>query len=110
MKIIPMTNVVEKKLTSEFKYISSWYFNAINTTYINISNMESLVIIDFIFSFSSSGFLFELSMPDFFDDCLLELLHVVLKYLILLNLGEKLNLLLHNNVDCTVCNSLRIFL
>jgi len=56
--------------------------------------MDNLVRTDFISSFSS-GFLSGFS--DFFGDCLLELLHVVLKYLTLLNLGEKLNLPLHNN-------------
>lgn len=93
--------IVDKKLTSEFEYASIWYFNAIRVTYTTISHMESLVRTDFISSFSS-GFLPEFSTPDFFGDCLLELLHVVLKYLILLNLGEKLNLLLHINVDCSV--------
>jgi len=67
--------------------------------------MENLVKTDFISSFSS-GFLSGFSKPDdFFDDCLLELLHVVLKYLTLLNLGEKLNLPLYNT-DCTARNSL----
>jgi len=66
--------------------------------------MESLVRIDIILSFSS-GFLSGFSEPDFFADCSLELLHVVLKYLILSNLGKGLNLLLYNT-DCTAYNSL----
>jgi len=61
--------------------------------------MENLVKTDFISSFSL-GFLSGFSKPDFFGDCLLKLLQVVLKYLTLLNLEEKLNLPLHNT-DCT---------
>lgn len=70
-----------------------------------MNHIESLVRTDFISSFLS-GFLSGSSDPDSFGDCPLKLLHVVLKYLTLPNLGGKPNLPLHHNADRMACNSL----
>lgn len=91
------STVSKKELTSVLVPICC--LNTIKITYSITAHIVILRISILISSFLS-GSLSDFPEPDSLDDCLLELLHVVLKYRMVFVFGEKLKLP-DNNATCT---------